>query len=211
MLKETKQYLQPNPLSWSELDCFERDPKEWESRYILGLQAPATKAMIRGGDIGKMIATGDLFKENQAYSLKDVEIHRTIVTQAETHIGDRTQWEWEKKLEVPIEGVPTRGYWDGYKDGILLEIKTGWKLWSPLQAQDHGQLSFYYLQALEKGMEIKEVWLLSASTVSGVVILHKLLPTLEQIVAMSQRITEAHRRMLELGLWDKRLSSKERL
>lgn len=194
------------PLSWSELDCWEQDREAWRRRYILGISDPANPSMKRGTLLHGLIQ-GTV--KGDASPTKEKEINKNIVEESNMLLGGG--WTWEKPVEVEIGGIMTKGYWDGRRDNVTLEIKTGHSLWTEQKVNNHGQLWFYAAQAEELGLKIDNFWLLSASTNSGKVIIYETTIGYAEKLAIQNRIRKAYEWMKCQKLLSKRLSSKDRL
>lgn len=198
----------PNPVSWSELSCFENLIEDWEQKYIFGLKEPANFQMQRGTDIHHMIATGDRSCEAGRYAPDEIRAHDRILEEFSKKITHKLQF--EKEVRVEIEGIPTKGFWDGWSedDFVLVEIKTGTP-WNAERVKNHGQLIFYSLQAIHAEGVWPIVKLFTAGTKNGKseVIIHE--SSAEQLEEMKMRLRRFKAWCIEQKLWEKRLSSKD--
>lgn len=199
-----------NPVSWSELDCWIQDPKEWERRYILGLRDKPTFAMERGTNIHNLLQTGDRSFEKDKHTPDEVRVHDKILADFKT-LMDGVSAEFEYKAEVIILGIATKGFWDVRipSKNHIIEIKTGGKLWTPLQTNDHGQLAFYSLQHAFLFDEVPEMTLFSASTQNGKTVAIDYKATARQMEKIKDAIVGFKGWCNEYGLWDLRLSSRD--
>jgi CRISPR/Cas system-associated exonuclease Cas4 (RecB family) len=138
-------------LSWSSLVMIEKDPDEWYQTYVLGHKRPPTEAMKFGTKIHKQIA-----ERKFRGKLKNIYHGNNPETQLSCKIF------YTKTKFFNLIGTP-----DDYKsiDETLIEYKTGTKLWTQKQAENHGQLSTYSL-LLKKARKIiiKKAFLVSLET-----------------------------------------------
>lgn len=194
------------PISWSELNMWETNQTLWHQTYVLGLRQPATPAMVRGTHLHGLLLEG---KQDALDPVKylpgEARIHSMIAREFDIIIP-RELFAWEVPSSVDVDGIPTHGYWDGHDEEnmAILELKTGARLWTQQQANEHGQLAFYALQHLLTLKTVPTMLLVSASTKSGKVVAYELVLSTQQLNDMRYRIKKAKEDMGDL--WDKRVS-----
>jgi len=143
------------PLSWSELDLYLTDNKEWYKRYIMGQKPPDTIYTQRGKHLhefmeGKNHDAVTSIAHGGCYTEEEVLANQKCIEFLDIW-SDETD-EQEKEVRVDIDGVPTVSYWDAYskaregRTAVIKEWKTGGKVWSTARVNKHGQLPFYALQ-----------------------------------------------------------------
>lgn len=180
------------PLSWSEMSAFEQDFNEWYVSYVLGVKRPSSPAMERGKDIHDFLQTKRRTGWEEKYTSRDVRIHETILQEFESKVAylGGVSMETEKEALVDVRGVPTKGFWDGYKSlsNTIIEIKTGADLWTEERAKEHGQLTFYAAQAKAMKFDNPNFILFSASTKNGKCATHVFKIPDAQVTAMEERI-----------------------
>jgi len=120
-------------LSWSSLAMIEKNPEEWYQTYVLGYKRPPTEAMKFGTKIHKQIA-------DRKFRGKLKKI--TYGSNPETKLTCKIFYTKTKSFN--LIGTP-----DDFSYGTLYEYKTGTKLWTQKQADNHGQL-FTYALLLQK-------------------------------------------------------------
>jgi len=175
---------------------------------MLGVCDPPNKYMIRGTDIHGIIQ-GSTAPLQGSYSEDEGKVHSRILEESRALLG--AGWEYERKAEVEISGISTKGYWDAVRDRVMCEIKSSTKLWTQRKAEDHGQIWFYAAQAEALGTPFEACLLLSCSTTTGVCIVYELNPTEEQKQSIVNRIQKMYNTLKEENLLEKRIGSKDRL
>lgn len=198
------------PLTWSELSLWTESKEDWNRRYILGLQEPANHYMQRGTDIHNMLFTGFREDEKERYTSDEIRVHDKILKTAGGLLAGE-KWRHELKLEADLGGIPIKGYLDGFRPCDLLEVKTGARLWDEEIARKHGQLHFYDLLLIHNNLQIEQNLLLSCSTKNGACVLMDFPVSDEDLSKMIMLITEAHSWMVKADLWQRRISSKDRI
>jgi len=136
-------------LSWSHLVMIEKDPEEWYDVYVLGHKRKPTEAMKFGTKVHKQIA-----ERKFRGKLKEVYYGNNPETQLTCKIF------YTKTKSFNIFGTP-----DDHGTLSLYEYKTGTKLWTQKQADNHGQLFTYALLLREsKKIYIDVAYLISLET-----------------------------------------------
>jgi hypothetical protein len=116
--------FEKRPLSWSQVNSFLYDPKQWYDRYILGKKSEDTPELIFGKRFsdsiieGKPLAPITLLPKN------------------------------EFEFQFRVCGIKCIGFADGFDDVSkknLIEYKTGVKEWTHDRVKKHGQIDFYLL------------------------------------------------------------------
>lgn len=125
MQNRTNKIILPKPhLSWSQMDCWERNPVRYRKEYFESGHKLDTKYLRFGKGIAKMIEEGkhkDLLPDLVVYDSPEFEINTTV-------------------LEVPI-----LSFIDSYDsaNNVFREYKTGKNPWTQAKVIKHGQLAFY--------------------------------------------------------------------
>lgn len=111
------------PLSWSNVNSFEYDARQWYDNYILGIRQTSPE-MTFGSMVDKRL------QDDPEY-LPHVPRYPLMQHKMRANIGD-----------LPLIGVP-----DGldFENRILSDYKTGKKAWDQKRTNDTGQLKFYLL------------------------------------------------------------------
>lgn len=135
MVKALKPRWPREYLSWSQLDCFERSPREYILRYVYG-DRRTNPAM----ELGKRMA--EMLEKDTEQDDEQLEFYRTF-------LPHYPQSEFEIKAE--IAGVPLLGKLDGFQEETLEigEYKTG-RNWTQERADSHRQLDFYAMLVWKK-------------------------------------------------------------
>jgi hypothetical protein len=108
------------PLTWSQINAFRMNKKQWYRTYFLGKKGHQTKEMLFGNYIGNKLATDPSFMP---------EISRLE--------------HFEYVVEARMGKIRLRGHLDNYSPGVLHEFKTGKAPWTQKRAVEHGQLDLY--------------------------------------------------------------------
>lgn len=120
-------------LSWSQLNCLEKDPNEYYQRYAEGLEMPRTPYL----ELGKRLATA---LEDGGDEYGNPMINHLVLFMP-YNIGKR-----EVEITADFEGIPLKGVLDLFHEKSLVfrECKSG-KHWTQSMVDRHGQLTFYQL------------------------------------------------------------------
>jgi hypothetical protein len=89
-----------------------------------------------------------------------------------------------------IAEASTLGYWDGYIDNTIIELKTGSKNWTETQAKEHLQLVFYSLQHLALYQTLPNIILITANTKTAKVVAHHFKVSEQQLSETKELITK---------------------
>jgi hypothetical protein len=115
------------PFSWSQLSAFQYNRKQWFERYILNEKSPDTEALRFGKQIGERLASDPKFLP---------EVPRLKV--------------FEQGISTTLGGIKLISYFDSFEPEPLefVEYKTSANeaKWTHQSANEHGQMTFYYLQ-----------------------------------------------------------------
>lgn len=115
------------PLSWSAINSFRYDKKQWYAKYVLGEITVPSKEMEFGSYIGKRLETEEDFMP---------EIPRCMAGM-------------EYKIHCDFDDVQLLGYVDSFDEQnlILHEYKTSSnkKKWNQKSVDEHEQLTMYLL------------------------------------------------------------------
>ena len=143
-------------LSWSQLDCFEKDPEKYKLIYIYGEEFSSNK----GQKFGKKMAdglendelTGDPVLDLVMTSIPKFELMDKIITDPKgktVEYFDHKEKEI-KKAKVPFvefgkDVIPLLAKPDSMKrNGLSFkEYKTGQKRWTKREVDESGQITFY--------------------------------------------------------------------
>lgn len=186
-------------LSWSELDCWERSPENWYMTYVLGLKEPANPAMRRGTDLHRYLFAPSnkreimLFEWEKLYNKGELRINKFIQGQYEALVEQKIpDFQHEIRITQEIDNIPTCGYWDGFHENqsIILEVKTGAKVWTQKDAENHGQIHLYAAQwqCKNETVEVPWIWLFSASTENGRAALFQFKPNDKDMFSIRKRV-----------------------
>lgn len=157
------------PVTWSELDLFERDRDTWYRRYIIGEIDKPTRAMKRGTDIHSFLLLGD-DTIRQRYTPDENRTHERIKKAFDALVSNiNGQIEPETRLSAVWCGAVISGTIDALfpDDNRLFELKTGSALWKPERMLEHGQLYLYAALAEFNGRRVDRITLMTASTQTG--------------------------------------------
>lgn len=196
------------PISWSELSTWLEDKKKWERKYILGLSDPVNYSMKRGTDLHKFLF--DPSVQLEGYTSGEDRVHKLLLKNL-SHVLCKS--EAEKKVETKIFGIPTIGFWDGYKEKShqIIELKTGRNIWREDKIQSHRQLDFYFTQAEYAGIEVESGILVSCSTTNGKFIAKEKQNLIEYRNSIKSDLFSMANWIEERGLTNLRISSKDSL
>lgn len=157
------------PVTWSELDLFERDRDAWYRRYIIGEIDTPTRAMKRGTDIHSFLLLGDTTIRDR-YTPDENRIHDRIKAAFDRLTSSiNGDIEPETRLAADWCDATVSGTIDAFFpcDNRLFELKTGSALWTPERMLEHGQLYLYAALAGLNGRRIDRITLMTASTQTG--------------------------------------------
>lgn len=171
-------------LSWSSMDLFERNPKQWIRVYFYGEKSPTN----RGMDFGKTMAealengdlTGDPVLDIVMERLPKFEIMDKVLQDPNGDEVDYFDPALGKTIKVKLPVLKGKGYRipilakpDTMKaDGTgFNEYKTGQEPWTKEKANRHGQIDFYGTAFFLKNGFIpgnnKLVWVETGKTGNG--------------------------------------------
>ena len=180
-------------LSFSELSLWERNPHEWNLRYMLGMKNKPTPSMVRGKDIHAGIEqASERYRSPIAYFPDEVRANTRLVGEVQFYLAEKKEVvRHEVKVEIEVDSIPTIGFWDAYVDLTqhLYEFKTTRGYPSCYMAEYREQLSFYSLQHLSlHGVAPRHITLIVGSTTKGNVMKFDIVLTPEELAEMRHRI-----------------------
>ena len=119
------------PYSWSQHSSFKFNKQQWFNKYVLGIESPASIAMIFGNTVGDTLGTPTSMVPKLTYHPKAIK---------------------EYELKPKLNGVELIGYCDFYTPEIihLDENKTSAnpKKWTRKSVHQHGQMDMYALMLM---------------------------------------------------------------
>jgi len=117
-------------LSWTQLNTFERSPKQYYKHYILGEPSFVNDAMI----FGKKLA--DALEGKDAGDDESITMLVALLPKYKV---------MEKELKAVIRGVNIMGKIDNFepRKNPFKEYKSGMVKWTQAKVDKHGQLLFY--------------------------------------------------------------------
>ena len=121
-------------LSWTQLNLWEKSPKQYREVYIEGKKIPISRAIALGKEIADALEKDEDIGEFE----KDVVISRLL----KYEMRDRSV---EMKLKVGKEEVPILIKPDSMKAdySAFREYKTGSEIWTQAKVDKWDQLTFY--------------------------------------------------------------------
>lgn len=122
-------------LSWSALDLWEKNPKEYEEVYFRDKKKFETPEMRFGKKVHKAI-------EEKTCDDKEVNmVIQTVISYSEHEVECSTIW------KSPYGEIPLYALIDNmeFEEKNFKDYKTGKTPWDKKRADNHGQLAFYAL------------------------------------------------------------------
>lgn len=122
----------PKPyLSWSQINLWQKYPKQYAKRYFIGERVFSTPEMAFGSKFGECVEHGNLFD--------------TPTEMIETVSNLERMYYYEFPVVIQRDSYYLLGYIDALnKDlSLLHEYKTGKTAWTKDKAEKHGQLKMY--------------------------------------------------------------------
>lgn len=135
---ELKKWLPRGYFSVSQYTLYKKSPKQWKKIYLEGEKQFVTKAMEAGKEFEKFL----------------------------TLTGEFEGYEEQVEIKTDMGTVPFLGYADFYKDGHLVEVKTG-KLWDQKRVNESPQLIAYYVGLKQIGKSVDKITLTYAKGEDG--------------------------------------------
>lgn len=145
-----KEMPQPH-FSWSQLDCYTRNPEEYFMRYVLGVKEEPTAAMRLGSIVHEAIE-GSLSEQGWRDALAECGFtpdYARALAAALPNVPKPQAKEMEVRIDAPgfaHKGAPVQllSIFDGLdlEPAALYEWKTG-SPWTQERVDDHEQLTFY--------------------------------------------------------------------
>jgi hypothetical protein len=205
-------------LSYSEWYCWTKRPWEYNARYIEGIDQPETPAMNYGKIVHQAIEN-PMYEWQPAmlskgFSRSQIHIARKLIDNV---IGGRMEnpVESEVKLMADFNDIQLFSIFDGLnrEQRILEEMKTTaspdrYTQWS---VDFHDQVTFYalvYYQLFHAFFT--DVRLLVMDTSKGTVKRYHTVRSRRDILDMADHINRCVGEMRTAGIWEKRLTRKER-
>lgn len=154
-----------NYLSYSQLDCYLRDPMEYYRRYILGLQEPANERMKFGSIVHKALAEP---RFNWIKELKK-EGFTSDYIRVVANALDKIERPAKREVRMLIKHKPIDllVIIDGLNDNEIIEYKTCASHWTQARVDEHLQFDFYAYAYFLKYGKIPNLTLRSIHTGNG--------------------------------------------
>lgn len=148
--------LLPNKhLSWSALELWEKDPREYMRVYFEGGERFTNAAMSYGSKFARAVETGDAGGD-EILNFAALSVPKHAVPECRLYAEMKTT-----EGRLPLLGFADSACYNP-ADG-LIEYKTGATKWTQSRVDAHGQLTFYalivYLRSQTLISDIKLVWL----------------------------------------------------
>jgi len=190
---------------------FRQDKRLYLRRYIEGIEDEPTPEQRLGKTIHSAL-------EDMRYPwLKEVVRKKKKVVR--TLLDKMSSKKLPPEKEVVMTAKTKRGInlisiFDGFnkKNRILIEYKTSEnEAWSQWIIDDHQQLSFYaYVYWLNYHAYLKEIILYFLNTKTGKIKTFKTVRSKRDLMYIADQIDQTVNEIKQAGLWEKRLSYKER-
>jgi len=155
--------IRPRPyLSWSSLNLFEKNPKQWIEVYIYDQKIPINKAMAYGKELADGLEAGEL-TGHESIDIAMIQIPKfELMDKAfEAKINDG-------KNEIILLAKPDTAKKDL---SAFKEYKTGQGIWTQKKVDDFGQITFYataiWLKTKKIPQDIELVWIETATQLDG--------------------------------------------
>lgn len=129
-------------LSWSAIDLWQKDPREYQRVYFLGEERFTNAAMHYGSKFARAMETGDA-EGDQMIATAAIMVPRYEISEYKLSA--------ELKTEEGI--IPLLGFLDTSRDDPadgFREFKTGSQPWTQRRVDNHGQLTLYALMVYLK-------------------------------------------------------------
>ena len=200
-------------LSWSELSCYVWSKEQWKARYVDGITEEPNPAMKLGKVIHQWIEDE---RVNWIRPIKEDKLAKIgTIRKVLNKLADKRAPEREVFYRADLDDIPLLAYWDGYdkENKVLYEYKTIGESAGKWEYMCHynEQLSFYALMYFLKTHSFfREIRLIEIDTIRGNVKVYKTVRSKRDIDLISAKIKQAVKEMKESGLYEKRLTSKER-
>lgn len=194
----TKKYLllPRGYISWTQLQLWERNKKEYERIYFYGGSVPKSRYM----DFGSEVAEDGEHGTSQKESVKALNMLLPTYKVVEHKVDA------EIKLDKNIY-LKVHGRLDTYEPIRFRERKTGTVPWTARKVASHGQIDFYYMLVyLETGKLPSEAWLDWAETeldeegnvvLTGHTVPFEATRTIADVLKMINRVKKAAREIAE--------------
>ncbi len=198
--------------SFSEFSLYHRNFDEWHKRYILGEKQEPTREMTLGTLIHS-VAENPRFPIQQEMKRLGFSPRQRI---AVLKMLPKMKREGKSELVMTTQSEPRLiGIFDGFdkEERTLYEFKSTANKWTWTQRKvdEAEQLSFYAKIYYENFHAFfKEIVLMRFNTVKGTVKTFRTARSLSDIKAITHEINKTVAEIKERGLWEKRLTSKER-
>lgn len=142
-------------LSWTQLQLWEKNPREYERIYFYGGTVPRNRYMDFGGEVAEDGENGTSERE----SIKALNLLLPTYDSVERKI--------DAEIKTAAGLLRVHGRLDTAKKNLsgFRERKTGTVPWTPAKVARHGQIDFYYMLIyLHTGKLPKDAWLDWAQT-----------------------------------------------
>lgn len=140
-------------LSWTQLNLWEKNPRQYERIYFMGEQPPKSMYMAFGSEVADDAENGTSERESVKALNMLLPTYKTV----------------EHKIDAEIKTqqglLRVHGRLDTYEPIRFRERKTGTVGWTQAKVNRHGQIDFYYMLVyLSTGKLPTEAWLDYAET-----------------------------------------------
>jgi len=197
------------PLSWSAISCYDYNPEQFYTQYILGIKDPPTREMTLGNIIHSGFEGKDWKKELIDNDFTS-DYERTVAEIMKFPMPKMTQqevWLGEKGKEYEELGCAFAARADGINEdeNVIIEIKTGKNFWTQERADEHGQLTLYSFLKWKETGKIPDIILVSCNVNNGKVKVFPTKRTEQQIQEMCDHVKDVVKQLKQRGWWENRI------